>query len=371
MESPQEWNGKEIHKFQGRLLHWFGKHKRALPWRSNPSPYRVWISEIMLQQTQASTVVRYYEPFIKRFPDIESLARASEEEVLTHWSGLGYYSRARNLLRSTKLIAGIYHGAFPRNLKEIRRLPGVGRYTAGAICSIAFNQPQPVVDGNIRRLVSRLRGLRRRVPEKYFWLQASLWIPKKRASSFNQAMMELGALVCIPSRPRCPQCPVRDFCKAWELGIQDRIPRSKRRSPIHEVEIATLIIENRGRTLLTSINKASYIPGEWIFPTQFLASRRSPEDAASRLCLKIFGHPIPVRYCAQLRHSISNHRIRAHVFCGKAAASILGQGIPIGFRWANPLLLDRVLISSLFRKALQKHLLERPELKSSRGIRLG
>jgi A/G-specific adenine glycosylase len=356
MRSRKEWNGEEIHQFQRRLLHWFSKHKRALPWRSNPSPYRVWISEIMLQQTQAGTVVRYFEPFIERFPDIESLARASEEEVLTYWSGLGYYSRARNLHRAAKLIAGIHDGVFPHKLKEIRSLPGVGRYTAGAIGSIAFNQPQPIVDGNIRRLVNRLHGLRRRVPEKFFWRQVSLWIPKKRASSFNQAMMELGALVCIPSRPRCPRCPVRVFCKAWELGIQDSIPRSRARSPIHDVEIVLLVIENKGKALLTSINKASYIPGEWVLPTQSLTNHISPEDVASCLCLKIFGRPITIRYCGRLRHSISNHRIQAHVFSGKGTGSGSSLSKTTGFQWVDSLILGRMLTSSLFRKALQKHI---------------
>jgi A/G-specific adenine glycosylase len=197
------WDWEKTRNFQERLLHWYGRHKRELPWRSNPAPYRVWVSEIMLQQTQAKTVLPYYDRFFKRFPDIQSLARASEQEVLALWAGLGYYGRARNLHRAARQIVDDHGGVFPDKLEEILMLPGIGRYTAGAICSIAFNRPLPIVDGNVRRVIRRLHGIGRRIPESHFWNQASAWVPEGKTSAFNQAVMELGALVCLPHRPLC------------------------------------------------------------------------------------------------------------------------------------------------------------------------
>jgi len=223
MKPLQDWDIKQIQKFRIKLLHWYSENRRDLPWRHNPTPYRVWISEIMLQQTQVKTVVPYYNRFLKQFPDVESLARSSEQNVLKHWAGLGYYSRARNLHRAARDIVGI-HGTFPTEHDEILALPGIGRYTAGAICSIALNQPRPIVDGNIRRVLIRLNAIRRKVSESYFWDLMKRLLPERNISSFNQAMMELGALICLPFQPNCMQCPLKSLCKAWESGIQNNIP---------------------------------------------------------------------------------------------------------------------------------------------------
>jgi A/G-specific adenine glycosylase len=308
----------------------------------------------MLQQTQVKTVIPYYDRFLERFQDIGSLARASEREIMTLWSGLGYYSRARNLLKAARQIVKAYNGVFPSEYKEILALPGVGRYTAGAICSLGFNQAQPVVDGNVRRVITRLIGIKRHAPDSFFWNQMTAWIPENNSSFFNQGMMELGALVCVPSTPRCPRCPVRNCCEALKMGLQDTIPRSRARQAARRVEIVILILERNDKILLTRQTR-SLIPGEWGLPIQFLHDQESPQDAAARLMREILGSTIPARFLTELRHSISHHRILGHVFYAKAGRSIPQLGANSRFRWVSHPGLSAFLTSSLFRKALRKY----------------
>ncbi len=265
MKSRPFWNTTDTRRFQRLLLRWYGKNKRSLPWRINPTGYRVWISEIMLQQTQVKTVIPYFNRFIRQFPDVESLARASESRVLEFWAGLGYYGRARNLHKAARQIVKI-HGSFPQDFRAILALPGIGRYTAGAICSIAFNQKQPVVDGNIRRVLVRLNGTKKQMTDSHHWNQMSDLLPDERISLFNQAMMELGALICLPFQPQCHQCPVTDFCKAHRLGIQNSIPVNRTTQAPKHTNIAILVLKRNGKVLLASGQKPSFIPGEWGLP---------------------------------------------------------------------------------------------------------
>jgi len=255
----------EVRKLRQNLLRWYRRYRRPLPWRDTPTPYRVWISEIMLQQTQAKTAIPYYSRFLERFPDVESLAGALEHDVMELWSGLGYYSRARNLHRAAKLIIEKY-GEFPRDFPEILALPGIGRYTAGAICSLAFNQAQPVVDGNVRRVITRLEGIRSGAREAFFWDRMSAWIPEKQPSDFNQAVMELGAMVCVPSHPLCSRCPVEGLCEARRLGIQEAIPAVRTRRAAQQTPVVLLILEAKNRILLTSLQKLAIVPGQWGLP---------------------------------------------------------------------------------------------------------
>jgi A/G-specific adenine glycosylase len=329
--------------FRRNLLGWYRRHRRPLPWREDPTPYRIWISEIMLQQTQAKTVIPYYNRFLERFPDLESLATASEQEVLELWAGLGYYTRARNLQR----------GDFPSNLSEILALPGIGRYTAGAICSFAFNQVQPVVDGNIRRVVARLDGIRHSVPDSYFWSRMLSWISKRHPSDFNQAIMELGALVCVPVNPLCCQCPAEKLCKARILGVQAEIPVVRAKKPAHGSQIVILIMIKNSRILLTSVHKPTIIPGRWGFPSSNVLPRESAIEAAASLCRRIFGRAIPMLPCAKIRHSITNHRITAHGFYWSRSIrppKLIGAK---GFRWVTFPECSRLLTSSLFHKILK------------------
>jgi A/G-specific adenine glycosylase len=359
-------DGSEKRKgFQRNLLRWFHKNQRSLPWRINPAPYRVWISEVMLQQTQVKTVIPYYDRFLKAFPDLESLSRASEQKVLELWSGLGYYRRGRDLLKTAKQIVK-EHGIFPSEFKTILALPGIGRYTAGAICSIAFNQAQPIVDGNIRRVLIRLNGIKGRLSEKYFWDQMSVLIPENKASSFNQAMMELGALICTPLQPHCSRCPVAPFCEAKQWGIQAIIPKARAKTAIKQRSIAILVLKKGARILLAPLNKHPFIPGEWGLPSLLTSNKESAKQTASLLCRSIFGHDIPLTLYAQIRHSISNYRIIAYAFCGKPDSGAQPLKSIHKHCWLNYSQNKTRLTSSLFRKVLQQY----EELGLAAGIEI-
>lgn len=343
----------KIDDFRSNLLKWYGKYRRSLPWRSHPTPYRVWISEIMLQQTQVTSAVPYYNRFLKRFPDIKSLACASEDEILAHWSGLGYYNRARNLHKAARQISEFHGGVFPEDYKTVLSLPGIGRYTAGAICSIAFNQAQPVVDGNIRRVIARLAGIRGRIPEKYFWDRMSEWVPEKKASFFNQAMMELGATVCVPSQPICDQCPVHTYCVAKRKKIQNSIPPAKPGKEVLKVDLVLLVVKYGRRVLLTR-QENSFIPGEWGLPLQSVQPGQSESETAKRLSRKLFKNRVKPVFVTTVKHGITHHGISAHIFTGKATGAVKALlKEEDGVHWANDLQTSAMLTSSLFLKALQ------------------
>ncbi len=355
MKSWQNWDAAKTRKFQRRLLRWYETHRRELPWRHNPTPYRVWISEIMLQQTQAATVVPYYDRFLKRFQDMKSLARASEQEILELWSGLGYYSRARNIHKAAKLIIEEHGGVFPSEINKIRTLPGVGRYTAGAICSLAFNKPEPVVDGNVRRVLFRLNGIKGYVPESRYWSQMSALLPGGEASSFNQAVMELGAMVCTPLKPLCPHCPVRDFCRAQKLGIQSASPAVRKKQVSERLQLVTLVLQQHDRILLSLLDESSLIPGKWGLPCRIMQGGESAEEAAAALCKKVVGRAIPLAHCAQVSHSISRYRMVVFGFCGNVDFNFPPMQRARSYRWMQPLSNKDPITSSLFHKVLQKH----------------
>ncbi len=355
MKSGLNWDAAKIGRFQKRLLRWFDVHRRPLPWRNNPTPYRVWISEIMLQQTQVKTVIPYYDRFLKRFPGIESLARAEEQDVLELWSGLGYYSRARNIHKAARQIVKECGGAFPGELKAIRDLPGIGQYTAGAICSIAFNQPEPVVDGNVRRVLTRLNGIRGRVPESFYWNRMSALLSQGNAAAFNQAVMELGAVVCVPLKPLCTQCPVKGFCMAQKLGIQDTIPAVRVKRAPEQLQLVTLVLQQNGKILLTLLDKSGFIPGKWGLPCRIVKDGESAEEAAFALCNKILGRAIPLARCAKVRHSISHHQMVVCGFCGEVDSVVSYIQETRSFRWIQLPSNKNLIISSLFHKVLQKH----------------
>ena len=247
------------------LLRWFDRNKRAMPWRGTLNPYRIWVSEIMLQQTRVGAVVPYYRRFIGRFPSVESLARA--RNILPYWAGLGYYSRARNLHRAAKEIARSHGGRFPRRLEDALKLPGVGGYTARAVLSIAFGQKLAVVDGNAARVLIRLFALRRAQPNNRKDLQplADRLISPSRPGEFNQAMMELGATVCLPRRPRCPDCPLERICAARSRGKESALPvRSpKRQRPVVRLDV---FVPRRGGKVLLVREPRGYFSGLWHFP---------------------------------------------------------------------------------------------------------
>jgi len=259
-----------VREFQEKLLYWFERNMRDLPWRKDKDPYKIWVSEIMLQQTRVDTVIPYFERFITRFPTIEALAEAPEDEVLKHWEGLGYYSRARNLQSAVKEVKESYAGVVPDSPEEIAKLKGVGPYTAGAILSIAYGKREPAVDGNVMRVFSRLFAIDQDIQKvKTRHLFESLVrevIPEGHASYFNQGIMELGALICTPQSPKCERCPVQEFCTAYHQGIQHTLPvKEKKKKPKPLKMVAGVLVEN-GKVLVRQRPETGLLAKLFEFP---------------------------------------------------------------------------------------------------------
>jgi A/G-specific adenine glycosylase len=255
-------SGHSLTRFRENLLIWFTQFRRDLPWRRTSDPYRIWLSEIMLQQTRVNAVLPYYHSFLARFPDISSLAEAPQEEVLRLWSGLGYYSRARNLQKAAQQLVAHHNSNFPDNLEEALALPGIGSYTAAAILSIAYGRKLAVLDGNVARVLARIGAVRGDLRSGKRWQQlqkaADTLLAPRAPGDWNQAMMELGATLCTPRSPQCLLCPVGKFCQARKLGLADCIPEKRAKRPDIDLTLASLVIvDSQGRTLLLSPPKSS------------------------------------------------------------------------------------------------------------------
>lgn len=250
------------------LLAWYDAHKRVLPFRGTKDPYRVWVSEIMLQQTRTETVGAYYERFTRAFPDVFALANAPVQDVLKEWEGLGYYSRARNLHKAANVIVKEYGGAFPRDLNALRALPGVGDYTAAAVGSIAFGLPAPAMDGNLTRVLSRMHGVRQDVGapsvKRQLLQLAQDDMPPVRCGDFNQALMDLGATVCVPGTPECESCPLRPLCDAYRAGDADALPVKAAAKPPREIAVSVSLITCQGRIYLRQ-RKETLLGGLWVY----------------------------------------------------------------------------------------------------------
>lgn len=257
-------------KFRRQLLAWYATHQRDLPWRRLNDPYAVWISEIMLQQTVVTAVIPFFEKFMGRFSDVKTLAQAEESEVLQYWEGLGYYSRARNIHKSANIIAEEFQGQFPTDLESLQKLPGIGRYTAGAICSFAYNQPAPIVEANTLRLYSRLIGLeidpRSKSGQNQLWEFAELILPRKSPGVFNQALMDLGSLVCTPQNPECAACPVSQGCEAFLKQRQHQIPLPKVRPEITPLTDVSIAVFSKGKVMVRQRTPGERWAGLWDFP---------------------------------------------------------------------------------------------------------
>lgn len=257
------------HRFQKRMLTWFDQHGRKdLPWQHNKTPYRVWVSEIMLQQTQVTTVIPYFSKFMEHFPDIESLAKAKEDEVLHLWTGLGYYSRARNLHRAAKIIA--QQGQFPNELSELEKLPGIGRSTAGAMLAIAFEKQATILDGNVKRVLTRLHGITewpgtKKISDQ-LWIIAEKLTPAERTADYTQAIMDLGATICTRGKPNCSHCPLEKICIAHAQGIEAKLPQPKPRKSLPVRQTTLLILQNNNQVLLQKRPPVGIWGGLWSLP---------------------------------------------------------------------------------------------------------
>jgi len=321
----------------GLLLAWYGKGHRDLPWRHVSDPYRIWVAEVMLQQTRAQAAIPYYQRFIERFPTAAVLAAAGEEEVLTLWSGLGYYARARNLLRAARQVAAA--GGFPREYDGIRALPGVGDYTAAAISSMAFGLPYAVVDGNVLRVVARLENdaadiASSRTRER-FRAVAQGWLDRRHPGLFNQALMELGATVCLPGKPRCRVCPLRSLCRARESGTVLELPVKLRQTKPVRIAGALLLVRKGRRILLRQREAgARRMAGFWDLP--------APEELPGAQSGARLG---------EFRHTITHHRYTWTVLAA-AARRPTGTGSS-QFRWFDPAALTQIPLSTTARKALK------------------
>jgi A/G-specific adenine glycosylase len=320
-----------------KLLRWYDKNRRTMPWREHSSAYRTWISEIMLQQTQVATVIPYFERFVKKFKNVEQLAHAKEADVLRLWAGLGYYSRARNLKRAAETIVKDLDGRFPEDIDGLRKLPGIGPYTAAAIASIAFEKPRELVDGNVARVLTRLFGLHGNVKspamEKKLWATARRLIHKKRPGDWNQALMEQGALVCLPSpdTPHCNTCALREDCIGLQRGIQDELPEMpSKRPPVHLQWTGLDIGEGARQLLWLRSDKEKFLRGHWGLP----------ESRHLRTAQ-------PGQLIRTITHSITHHRITLSVRKAKAPAGPL----PKEAKWVPKRELKRYLVSSLWHKA--------------------
>ncbi|MGK5092192.1 A/G-specific adenine glycosylase [Deltaproteobacteria bacterium TL4] len=261
---------KELTEFQHRLLSWFEQEQRPLPWRQKYDPYEIWISEIMLQQTQVRTVLPYYQRWMQVLPNLEAVAEASENVILKLWEGLGYYSRARNIHKTAKILVAQYQAQFPGEPHQLLELPGIGRYTAGAILSIAFNQKPPIVDGNVTRILCRImdyRELPTSAPmQKRLWALAEAWIPEQQARWFNQAMMELGATLCYVNAPACLLCPVQLFCKAYHAQSTAQVPAKKTAKLLKPVIHVLAIVQQGNQILVDKRPATGLMGGLWEFP---------------------------------------------------------------------------------------------------------
>jgi len=342
--------------FRRRLMAWYDRHARELPWRRRGDAYAVWVSEIMLQQTQVVTVAEYFPRFLAAFPTLSSLAAADEQQVLRIWEGLGYYRRARQMHRAAKIIARDHAGRFPRELQAVRSLPGIGRYTAGAILSIAFDARQPILEANTQRLLCRLLAYDedpcRGAGQRFLWSAAADWLPRKRVGRFNQALMELGSLVCTPRAPCCDVCPVARRCPTRAAERQDEIPVPAARPKVEKIREAAVVVKKQGRLLLVQCGSGKRWAGLWDFPRFPLTATRG--NALRReLIAKVAdatGIEIdPLGRLTTLHHGVTRFRITLTCHEARYVAGRLNRQETVA-RWVRPEKLDGYPLNVTGRK---------------------
>jgi A/G-specific adenine glycosylase len=337
---------------RGSLLRWYRRHRRDLPWRRTRDPFAIWVSEVMLQQTRVSVVVPYYERFLRRFPDVFSLARAREEQVLAAWSGLGYYRRARDLREGARAVVTRHAGRIPDDPRALRALPGVGPYTAGAIASLAFGRPEPVLDGNVRRVLSRLYAIPAG-PDLPLWDLAGSFARCSTPADANQALMELGALVCTPRAPDCGVCPVSTTCRARALGTPEAFPPPGERRAVERVRVAVALVERRGRVLVERPGETrSPLRGSWDLPAVEIAEgaaagRRVEQELRRRHGLTV--HAEDSR--GGPSHSILNRRLELEIVTCRVIGAAATRTRNV--RWVARERYEEMPLSGASRKVLR------------------
>jgi len=330
-----------------QLIDWFRAAQADLPWRRDRTPYRVWLSEIMLQQTQVATVIPYYEQFLEKFPTVEALAAAPLDDVLKLWEGLGYYSRARNLHRAAQIVAGNLNGRFPETASELQKLPGIGRYTAGAIASLAFGEDVPVLDGNVIRVLARVYNVEedvtRSATQRSLWGLATDLVPAGYAAAWNEGLMELGRRICVPRDPLCAECPIAEWCEAYRLGVQHERPvkRPRAKTPHYDVT-AAVISRADGQVLIAQRPLDGMLGGLWEFP----GGKREPGETLRDCLAREIREELDIEIrvgsqIATVRHGYTHFRITLYAF---ACEIVRGEPQAIGcaaWTWAALDELDR------------------------------
>jgi len=339
------------------LLAWYDRHKRDLPWRRTRDPYAIWLSEVMLQQTQVATVIPYWERFLQRFPTVEALAAAPLTDVLAGWRGLGYYSRARNLHRAAQEIVARFGGRLPSTAAELLTLPGFGRYTAGAVASIAFGEPAPLVDGNVARVLSRIFEVEGppgdRAREARLWELATALVPGERPGDFNQALMEHGATVCRPENPLCLLCPVREECLAYLHGRVAELPPAKVRAAPKRMTLAVAVWAHEGRLLLARRAEKGLFGGLWELPAAEVQDETADPESAAKLA-EALGTDVSVRgHLGTVRRQLTHRSLSLRLL------RVTGQQHPTRapafqeLRWCTPVEASSLGMSTAMHKALE------------------
>lgn len=353
------WSRTLLSKYRKALLEWFDREQRLLPWRENRDPYRIWVSEVMLQQTTVAAVIPYFERFLKRFPTVIALAQADEQDVLAHWSGLGYYRRARHLHISAQRIAQEYGGIFPRDPQAWAELPGVGRYILGAVLSQAFDAPLPIVEANSQRVLARLLAFpgdpRQGPGQRWIWQAAEALLDPQRPGDYNQALMELGATVCKPLQPRCDACPVAKVCLARQTGAQDRIPPAKERPTITRVHEVAVVIQRGSRVLLCQRGpQASRWANMWEFPHAEITTAEdrvlSTNAIASQLTGLTVRGGIPL---LTIRHTVTRFQIEMACMLAEYQSGTFTSQLYTEALWLSPDELSNYPTSSPQRRLIQ------------------
>lgn len=336
------------------LLAWYGREGRDLPWRGTRDPYCIWLSEIMLQQTGVGTVIPYYERFLTVYPSVEALAAARVEEVVELWAGLGYYSRARNLHAAAQAVVEQHGGVFPADLAALQALPGVGRSTAGAILSIAFDIPAPILDGNVRRVLCRLFALaedpRRPAVEKRLWFWAEALTPADRPHDYAQAIMDLGATLCTPKNPDCPRCPLATLCQARAQGRERELPLSGKKAALPKMVQVALLLEKQGGFLVRRRPLAGMLGGLWEFPATTVAEDATPLAAASVLLAEL-GLQATLAEAGRVAHAYSHFHLDLRLYRGQVKDT--GRVSEGEVRWPDKTELSTLPLHGAHKKALK------------------
>ncbi len=326
--------------FTALLLPWFDANKRPMPWRNTRDAYAIWVSEIMLQQTQVATVIPYFERFLRRFPTVADLAAAPLDDVLALWAGLGYYRRAKHLHNCACTVVNVYGGIFPTDAAALQTLPGIGRYTAAAIASIAADQSVAVLDGNVKRVLARLLAMRVDVSqpaaEARLWDIAENLVPPARPGDYNQAIMELGATVCLPQKPHCDACPVRSLCRAAAIGRQHEIPPKRPTRVTPTLHCAAAAIRCGKRWLLVQRPHEGLWNGLWELPTIWNAPPSGAKAAQKAFCTLLAGKVVKVRPITTLQHQLTHRLINCTLFTGEMTAAQAKAQVQAGRgRWVS------------------------------------